>query len=225
MEFGSSQRLYANSPMAEILGTTVSDLVGKPFFDYVFPEDLGAAQELFDRKESATLEMVALGCGQHCIHPEHHHSFAHLHRKRTYLRSSLNTGFDYEAGLQANTPLVQPAGDGGADHHFIGQRIARMRAAILKRQVAVADIEYRDRQVSNTEFTALARRNGPGGRHLNPLHSAPSLLPDRLLSLDCSARGHQRYRDAESGEALAQRVFLQRELVLADSAVCRILPL
>jgi len=39
---------------------------------------------------------------------------------------------------------------------------------------------------------------------------------DRLLSLDCSARG-QRYRDAESGEALVQRAFLPRELVLADS--------
>lgn len=177
MEFGSSQRLYANSPMAEILGTTVSDLVGKPFFDYVFPEDLGAAQELFDRKESATLEMVALGCGLHGIHSEHHHSFAHFDRKRAYLRSSLDTRFDYEAGLQANTPLVQPARDGGVDYHSIGQRIARMRAAILKRHVPVADIEYRDRQVSNTQFTALARRNGPGGRHLNPLHSAPSLLP------------------------------------------------
>jgi PAS domain S-box-containing protein len=44
--------LYANSRMAEILGTTVDDLIGQPSFDYVFPEDLGAAQELFDRKKN-----------------------------------------------------------------------------------------------------------------------------------------------------------------------------
>ena len=40
--------LYANASMAEILGTEVSKLVGKPSFRYVFPEDVEAAQRLFD---------------------------------------------------------------------------------------------------------------------------------------------------------------------------------
>lgn len=48
--------LYANSRMAEILGTTVDDLIGQPSFDYVFTEDLGAAQELFDRKKTGDRE-------------------------------------------------------------------------------------------------------------------------------------------------------------------------
>jgi PAS domain S-box-containing protein len=43
--------LYANSAMAEILGTTTSSLIGKPSFDYVFPEDAGAAQKLFESKQ------------------------------------------------------------------------------------------------------------------------------------------------------------------------------
>ena len=43
MGFGSLMRrrtLYANDRMAEILGTTVADLTGKPSFEYVFPTDV-----------------------------------------------------------------------------------------------------------------------------------------------------------------------------------------
>jgi PAS domain S-box-containing protein len=43
--------LYANATMAEILGTTPADLIGKPSFQYVFPEDVDAAQRLFDSKQ------------------------------------------------------------------------------------------------------------------------------------------------------------------------------
>ncbi len=44
--------IYANERMAEILGTTVDDLMGKPSFEYVFPKDRDRAQKLFERKES-----------------------------------------------------------------------------------------------------------------------------------------------------------------------------
>ena len=43
--------VFANIAMAEILGTTVANLLGKPSFNYVFPEDLAAAQQLFDNKK------------------------------------------------------------------------------------------------------------------------------------------------------------------------------
>jgi PAS domain S-box-containing protein len=43
--------LYANAPMAEILGTTTTELIGKPSFEFVFPEDVEAAQRLFDNKQ------------------------------------------------------------------------------------------------------------------------------------------------------------------------------
>jgi len=43
--------LYANSSMAEILGADLSDLIGKPSFDYLFPEDVEAAQRLFASKQ------------------------------------------------------------------------------------------------------------------------------------------------------------------------------
>jgi len=54
--FANAITLYANGRTAEILGTTVDDLIGKPSFDFVFPEDLGAAQELFDRKKAGDNE-------------------------------------------------------------------------------------------------------------------------------------------------------------------------
>jgi len=41
---------YANERMAEILGTFPSEMVGRPSFAYVFPEDVEAAQRLFDAK-------------------------------------------------------------------------------------------------------------------------------------------------------------------------------
>jgi PAS domain S-box-containing protein len=46
-----ARTLYANAAMAEILGTTTSELIGKPSFEYVFPEDAAAAQALFDSKQ------------------------------------------------------------------------------------------------------------------------------------------------------------------------------
>ena len=47
--------LYANERMAEILGTTVTDLTGKPSFEYVFPKDVERAQGLFGRKKSGDI--------------------------------------------------------------------------------------------------------------------------------------------------------------------------
>jgi len=44
--------VYANEDMAEILGTTVAELIGKDSFMYVFPEDLEAARELFALKQT-----------------------------------------------------------------------------------------------------------------------------------------------------------------------------
>ena len=37
--------------MAEILGTTPAEMIGHPSFDYVFPEDVPAAQRLSDAKK------------------------------------------------------------------------------------------------------------------------------------------------------------------------------
>jgi PAS domain S-box-containing protein len=42
--------VLANARMAEILGTSPAEMVGQPSFAYVFPEDVGAAQRLFDAK-------------------------------------------------------------------------------------------------------------------------------------------------------------------------------
>src|SRR4051812_38748128 len=42
--------LFASDTMAELLRTTVADLLGKSSFDYVFPEDVEAAQRLFHAK-------------------------------------------------------------------------------------------------------------------------------------------------------------------------------
>ena len=43
--------LYANAAMADILGEDVAQLIGKPSFDYVFPEDIESAQQLFESKQ------------------------------------------------------------------------------------------------------------------------------------------------------------------------------
>jgi PAS domain S-box-containing protein len=47
----NGRTVYANQRMAEILGTTPAEMVGHPSFDYVFPEDVLAAQRLFDAKQ------------------------------------------------------------------------------------------------------------------------------------------------------------------------------
>ena len=41
---------YANDRMAEILGTSPPDMVGRESFSYVFPEDVEDAQRLFQAK-------------------------------------------------------------------------------------------------------------------------------------------------------------------------------
>jgi|SRR5690348_10873572 PAS domain S-box-containing protein len=46
--------VFANEDMAEMLATTVSDLLGKDSFLYVFPEDLEAAKTLFAAKEAGS---------------------------------------------------------------------------------------------------------------------------------------------------------------------------
>ena len=45
-----ARTLFANAAMSEILGTSVAQLTGKHSFDYVFPEDVAAAQRLFEAK-------------------------------------------------------------------------------------------------------------------------------------------------------------------------------
>ena len=44
--------VYANEDMAQILGTTIAELIGKDSFLYVFPEDLNAARQLFTVKQA-----------------------------------------------------------------------------------------------------------------------------------------------------------------------------
>jgi PAS domain S-box-containing protein len=46
-----AQTVYANQRMAEILGTSTSEMIGRPSFTYVFPEDAQAAQQLFTAKK------------------------------------------------------------------------------------------------------------------------------------------------------------------------------
>jgi PAS domain S-box-containing protein len=43
--------VYANSTMCEILGTDPLELIGAPSFNYIFPEDVEAARELFESKQ------------------------------------------------------------------------------------------------------------------------------------------------------------------------------
>src|ERR1700692_4639172 len=45
------QTVFANQRMAEILGTSPSEMIGHPSFAYVFEEDVPAAQRLFDAKQ------------------------------------------------------------------------------------------------------------------------------------------------------------------------------
>lgn len=43
-----AKTMYSNDRMAEILGTTPAEMIGKPSFDYVYPEE--AAARLFTAK-------------------------------------------------------------------------------------------------------------------------------------------------------------------------------
>ena len=47
----NASTLFANAAMAHILGEDVEQLIGKASFDYVFPEDVAAAQHLFESKQ------------------------------------------------------------------------------------------------------------------------------------------------------------------------------
>jgi len=46
---------YVNERMAEILGECRSEIVGRSSFDYIFPDDLHAAQHLFDAKRDGDI--------------------------------------------------------------------------------------------------------------------------------------------------------------------------
>ncbi len=47
--------LFASDAMAAMLGTTTEDMIGKPSFEYVYPEDVEAAQRLFAAKSRGDL--------------------------------------------------------------------------------------------------------------------------------------------------------------------------
>ena len=44
--------LFASARMAEILGTSPAEMLGQDSFSYVYPEDVDAAQRLFEAKRS-----------------------------------------------------------------------------------------------------------------------------------------------------------------------------
>lgn len=44
--------VFANEPMADILGAAPAAIIGEDSFHYVFPEDLDAAQRLFSSKQA-----------------------------------------------------------------------------------------------------------------------------------------------------------------------------
>jgi len=46
--------MYANERMAEMLGTSPSEMIGQPSFAYLFPTDVEAAQRLFDAKKGGS---------------------------------------------------------------------------------------------------------------------------------------------------------------------------
>jgi len=47
----SGDTVYANQRIAEILGTTPAEMMGRPSFGFVFPQDIPAAQRLFEAKK------------------------------------------------------------------------------------------------------------------------------------------------------------------------------
>ena len=47
---------FANVRMAQILGTSVDELMRQDSFAYVYPEDLDAARRLFDQKQQGNAE-------------------------------------------------------------------------------------------------------------------------------------------------------------------------
>jgi len=47
----NASSFYANAAMGKILGTPAAQLIGKPSFDFLYPEDVDSAQRLFDSKQ------------------------------------------------------------------------------------------------------------------------------------------------------------------------------
>jgi PAS domain S-box-containing protein len=45
-----AKTIFANAAMAEILGSTMSEMIGQQSFTYLYPEDIAYAQRLFDGK-------------------------------------------------------------------------------------------------------------------------------------------------------------------------------
>jgi len=58
--------------------------------------------------------------------------------------------------LQINFPSVQGADDAVAGNNSVGQWSAAMRAPILNRQKSIAQIEYRNRAITDDNFAAFA---------------------------------------------------------------------
>ena len=52
--------LFASESMARLLRTTVDEMIGKPSFDYVFPEDAPAAQRLFESKSRGDMQPIRI---------------------------------------------------------------------------------------------------------------------------------------------------------------------
>lgn len=50
----NGKTVYANDSMAQILGTSPSELVGQDSFHYVFPDDRAAAERLFAMKQAGS---------------------------------------------------------------------------------------------------------------------------------------------------------------------------
>jgi PAS domain S-box-containing protein len=52
----AGRTVFANARMAEILGTTVDEMIGGSSFDFVFPEDKGLARRIYKAKRRGDLE-------------------------------------------------------------------------------------------------------------------------------------------------------------------------
>jgi PAS domain-containing protein len=56
---------YASERMAEILGTSPSEMVGRASFDYLFPDDIEEAQRLFGREDARRHEAASCSSSHH----------------------------------------------------------------------------------------------------------------------------------------------------------------
>jgi hypothetical protein len=65
----NGQTVFANQRMAEILGTSPLEMIGHPSFAYVFPEDVEAAQRLFDGKKRGDIDRFTSSCAERMAPP------------------------------------------------------------------------------------------------------------------------------------------------------------